>query len=352
VVTACKAPVPRMLNLHHVAFAGACLPSRIDLPCTIMNSLPGVTATRSVAQHVLPGIRPGEMRVAVLQRQKVTDRTAFLATFGGLVRKGWVLVAEWDDDPDLLPADARADWLRNPWLSVSAVHGCQVSTPHLAGLFGRHNPEIAVFENALAEIPVRPEKRSDRIRIVYGALNRDGVAALVQPAIDRVAAGDPRVEVVIVHDRAVFDALDTPRKRFVPVMPYDDYLGLLASAHVALLPLVGHTPELGKSDLKFLESASRGAAVIASPAIYAGSVRDGETGFIARTAAEWADRLALLVADAGLRERLAEAAWRYVAAERLIGRQVARREAWYRSLWERREALTRDLLRRHPEMTG
>jgi glycosyltransferase involved in cell wall biosynthesis len=352
VATACKAPTPTMLNVHHVAFSGACLPARIDLPCTIMNSLPGVSATRSIAQHVVPNPRDGEAWVLVLQRQKVLDREAFFSTFGALARKGWLLVAEWDDDPDLLPDYVKHEWLANPWLSVSAVHGCQVSTPRLAELFGRHNPETVIFENALAEIPPRAQKTTDKVRIVYGALNREGVAELVKPAIDRVAERDKRVEVVIIHDRAVFDALDTPRKRFVPHLPYQDYLRLVESAHVALLPIVGREPELGKSDLKFIESASRGAAVVASPAIYASTIRDGETGFIANTPDEWTDRLEQLVADAELRERVAGAAWDYVARDRLISRQVARREAWYRSLWERRDELNRALFARHPEMAG
>jgi hypothetical protein len=167
-----------------------------------------------------------------------------------------------------------------------------------------------------------------------------------------VAARDPRVEVVIIHDRAVFDALNTPRKRFVPHLPYPDYLSLLETAHIALLPLMGRAPELGKSDLKFVESAGRSAAVLASPAIYEQSIRDGETGLLATTAAQWQDRLALLVRDDALRSRMARAAWDYVARQRLIGHQVARREEWYRSLWQRRDELTRNLMQRHPEFAA
>ncbi len=353
VVTARRLPAPAMLNVHHVAFAGFCLPPRIDLPCTIMNSLPGITATRTIgASHVLPALRDGEAWILVLQRQKIVDRPAFFAAYGPQVRRGWLLVAEWDDDPDLLPASIRAEWLKNPWLSISAVHACQVSTPRLQTLFGQHNPETIVFENGLAEIPPFIDKPTDTVRIVYGALNRDGVASLVQPAIDHVAARDPRVEVVIIHDRAVFDALNTPRKRFVPHLPYPDYLSLLETAHIALLPLMGRAPELGKSDLKFIESAGRSAAVLASPSIYEHSIRDGETGLLASTAAQWQDRLALLVSDDALRTRMAMAAWDYVARQRLIGHQVARREQWYRSLWQRRDELTRGLMQRHPEFAA
>jgi hypothetical protein len=46
----------------------------------------------------------------------------------------------------------------------------------------------------------------------------------------------------------------------------------------------------------------------------------------------------------GLRAR------RWVAGSRLQQHQAPAREAWYRSLWERREELTAKLLERVPEL--
>ncbi len=188
------------------------------------------------------------------------------------------------------------------------------------------------------------------MRIVYAALNRKGVAGLVAKALDAAAAADSRVEIVIVHDKDLFASLETPRRIFLPLLPYKDYLDLLATADIAVLPIVGTEPEKYKSPLKFLECASRGAVCVASPTIYADVIRDGETGIIARTAEDWTRFLLRLVADPAERSRLAEAAWRDVRDRHMMSTQVAVREAWYRDLCENRVALTRALLQRHPEL--
>ena len=259
-------------------------------------------------------------------------------------------MAEWDDHPDLLPAQSKAIWDINPWLAISSVHACQVSTPRLADVFRAHNPTVAVFANALLDLPQLAERSRERVRIVYAALNRKGVAGLVAKALDAAAAADSRVEIVIVHDKDLFASLETPRRIFLPLLPYKDYLDLLATADIAVLPIVGTEPEKYKSPLKYLECASRGAVCVASPTIYADVIRDGETGIIARTAEDWTRFLLRLVADPTERSRLAEAAWRDVRDRHMMSTQVPVREAWYRDLCENRVALTRALLERHPEL--
>jgi spore maturation protein CgeB len=89
---------------------------------------------------------------------------------------------------------------------------------------------------------------------------------------------------------------------------------------------------------------------VASPALYADAIRDGETGIIARTPEEWAGALRRLVAHPAERARLAEAAWRDVRDRHMMSMQVNAREAWYRGLCENRAELTRALLARHPEL--
>jgi hypothetical protein len=49
-------------------------------------------------------------------------------------------------------------------------------------------------------------------------------------------------------------------------------------------------------------------------------------------------------------QRIAEAARAYVAAERMLAYQVVARTAWYRDLWDRREALNEALRARVPAL--
>ena len=209
---------------------------------------------------------------------------------------------------------------------------------------------MTVFANALLDLPPLAKRSGERIRIVYAALNRIGIAGLVAAALDAIAAQDSKVEIVVVHDEALFASLTTPQRRFLPLLSYKDYLDLLASSDIAVLPIVGHEAETYKSPIKFLECASRGAVCVASPTLYADVIRDGETGIIARTPEEWTRSLQRLVADPAERGRLAEAAWHDVRDRHLISMQVPSREAWYRELCENRAKLTRALLERHPEL--
>jgi glycosyltransferase involved in cell wall biosynthesis len=120
----------------------------------------------------------------------------------------------------------------------------------------------------------------------------------------------------------------------------------MGSCDVALMPLEGVGGEQFKSDLKFLEASSRGVATIASPAVYASTIKNGETGLIAGSPEEWATAVSRLSADPVLRYRLAKAAQEYVVSKRLFADQVLRRVDWYRRLWDQRDLLTRQLSER------
>jgi hypothetical protein len=71
-----------------------------------------------------------------------------------------------------------------------------------------------------------------------------------------------------------------------------------------------------------------------------------------RDASELQQRLARVVATPDVGRQMADAARGYVERHRMAAYQVARRAMWYRSLWERREELTRALLERVPELAA
>jgi hypothetical protein len=152
----------------------------------------------------------------------------------------------------------------------------------------------------------------------------------------------------VVYDRAFFDALETRDKVFEPLCSYDRYHALLHQADVAPLPLEPTRFNRNKSDLKFLEAAAHEVAALASPTVYGGVIRHGETGLIYQSAPDFASQLTRLIDDVTFRRRLAASAHRYVAEHRLLGRHVASRHRWYRSMLERLPELDRELRDRLP----
>ncbi|MFO1148431.1 MAG: methyltransferase domain-containing protein [Alsobacter sp.] len=349
VLVAQKPPVTPVLELHQLVMVRQLLEARVDPPWQALATMPGVHATASERQVLRPTPLQGAPRVMVIQRQLVGDLGPWTQFMRRLVADGWLLVAEWDDHPDLLPSPAQENWQRHPWRPMTSVHACQVSTPRLAEVFRRHNPETEVFENAVLDLPPLRPRDPGVVRVLYAAVSRPGVARLISPGLDAVAE-DPRVEILVLGDEKVFASTRARRKRYLPLQDYAAYLDVLATVDVNLLPLRGAPAELTKSPLKFIESASRGAVCIASPDIYEDTIRHGETGWLARSQDDWTALMRRVVADDAGRRRMAQSAWETVRERHLQVHQVARREAWYRSLAARKAELDAALFARHPEL--
>jgi glycosyltransferase involved in cell wall biosynthesis len=99
-----------------------------------------------------------------------------------------------------------------------------------------------------------------------------------------------------------------------------------------------------------VEAAAHGLAIVASPTVYGDSLDEGVTGRLFRSAGELRQVLEEWRQTPEQVRALGARARDWVARERLTARQVPQREAWYRSLWERREELTRQLLERVPAL--
>jgi glycosyltransferase involved in cell wall biosynthesis len=154
----------------------------------------------------------------------------------------------------------------------------------------------------------------------------------------------------VVHDRAFFDALDTPDKKFTPACDYATYMHLLGEAEIAFMPLADTPFNRAKSDLKFIEAAACRVASLASPIVYAEVIAPGKTGFLFDGPASLQTQLTQMLAQPQTVRQAAEAARTYVASHRMLAYQLAGRTAWYRELWENRQTLNQALRLRMPTL--
>jgi SAM-dependent methyltransferase len=338
---------PLLLTARTLRPVGGVNDVRIHLPFAAMATRPGVM-TMAAEQPRLPDVAPGLPRVHILQR-RLLDTPESVLLIRALRARGEVIVAEFDDDPAHWPSIAQ-----NNHLAFRGVHAVQTSTPALAELLGQWNPEVAVFPNALDELPEPANFRDpERLTLFFGALNREADVAPFLPALDAVLAeAGGRLQVEVLHDRASFERLRSPHKRFTPISAYPEYRALMGRCEIAFLPLSDTRFNRMKSDLKFLEAAGHRLVPIASPTVYGASIRGGETGLIVQTPEDLLRVLRSLLADPARARAIAEAARRHVAQSRMLAAQVAPRLAWYRDLWARREALDAALLERVPEAAG
>jgi SAM-dependent methyltransferase len=346
VVRAVRGPAPPKLNVQTVMSAPvACDRVRILDPDRYSNTIPGVRAVSTVKSASFPEPVPGERNVVVFQRA-ILRKSDDLPVLAELVRRGYLLVAEMDDDPDRWPELAASGHF-----TYRVCHAVQTSTEPLAQCLREYNPTVGVFPNQLAALPPPREYADGPAGLFFGALNREGDWAPVLAALNRVVADHPgRVFVRVLFDRAFFDGLRTPDKTFEPFVPPERYHQVLRECDIGLLPLEPTRFNRMKSDLKFLECAAQGVAVLASPTVYEASVEDGRTGVLYRTPAEFESRLRRLIAEPDWRRSLARNAYAWVRERRLMSRHYRRRAEWYNELHGRLPELTAQLRRRVPEL--
>ena len=105
-----------------------------------------------------------------------------------------------------------------------------------------------------------------------------------------------------------------------------------------------------KSDLKFIECASRGVVVLASPTVYARSVQHGKTGLLFNTPEEFEVLLHQVIDNRVWRRELAANAYAYVRDRRMISQHYRDRYNWYLEMLERLPELNAALTERVPEI--
>ncbi len=354
------APTTRLFIQTAIGESSVCARIRVHEPDLFLKTIPGVRTFTSEENVPLLDASPEEEKVLVWQRcsWKYPEHLGF---YHELLRRGFLLVGEYDDDPRFFPSVCARDLL-----TLRCCHCLQTSTQPLAALLRQYNPHVAVFANQLTSLPppvLPPLPRfggegggegvngpGTPLGLFFGRLNRESDWQPLMPALNRVLADEgQRVIVRVLHDQAFFDALQTPYKTFEPLCPYDRYVQILRQCDIALLPLLPTEFNLNKSDLKFVECAGHGVTALASPTVYEQSLVDGVSGLLFRSPAEFEDRLRLLLRDASLRQRLTTAARAWVAENRLLAFHFKDRYDWYLRMRAILPQLNAQLRQRAPE---
>ena len=223
----------RAWPLQYIWRARKASPDRIFINATALPPQGGVSEVRIVEPHRalktdsavlgritreadLPHLNAETPHIAILHRPLLLGADG-IARIRNLLAKNYVIVSEFDDHPDFMAGrGVNLDQL----LTFRAVHAIQTSTAALAEVLRRQNPEVAVFPNAIFELPPpRNFAQPETLTLFFGALNREADWAPLMPALNAVARhAGPRLKFSVVHDRAFFDALDTRDKKIHPRM--------------------------------------------------------------------------------------------------------------------------------------
>jgi len=232
------------------------------------------------------------------------------------------LVYEVDDDIFHVTAEnfaAYTMWQR-PEILEAATHAMEVSdivtctTPVLAEVLSEYNPNVVVLPNHIPGwVCDVDRKHRDRPAVGWagGASHGVDVGMIVSPVrrfLKRFPGWDFRLAgtdyrpTFKAGQRAVFT-------RWVQVNDNERDYFTSPDWDIGLAPVAPNTFNASKSPLKALEYGALGIPVIASDWYpYRDFVKHGETGFLVRRDHEWLSYMSELAADAGLREKMGEAA--------------------------------------------
>jgi hypothetical protein len=215
----------------------------------------------------------------------------------------------------------------------------QVSSQGLAERLAPLARRVEVMANQLPEMPpLQNRPPGGPVRIGWGgsAGHFDDIAAIAPALVAWLGCrGDMRLEVMAdPRFEGLFEGAPAERFSFLPAGSLDRYLRWLEGLHIGLAPLLPSDYNHCRSDIKFLEYASRGVVPVLQRCPTYAAVRDGETGLLFGDTAELLALLDGLVADPDRRQRLAAAAHTHVHSQRRLEHHAPRQLDFYHHLLE------------------
>lgn len=206
-----------------------------------------------------------------------------------------------DGDPDY--EGYLRDWVPAAVAAMDLADLVIVSVPQLRDVYRRRTatPVVVVpntVDAVLLEVPQSVRRPGERLRVGWGGSSSHGADWRLQAR--RVYAGLEAANArlaIMGHDYRA--ELGYPGAEYTPWTDrIEEYYLWVSRQHVVVAPLADDEFNRSKSPLKALEAGALGLPVVASDAgPYRDFVRPGETGFLCRTADDWAAALRTLAED-------------------------------------------------------
>jgi len=187
--------------------------------------------------------------------------------------------------------------------------GLIVSTPYLAELYRKFNTNIRVVENVIDLSLWRPHhNHGDEVKIgwVGGGTHEDDLE-IVKDVVFELLEEHKNLSFHFLHGVPRFFR-DIPRIKadlsFRSIDKYPRWV-MKAGFDIGIAPLEDNNFNRGKSNLRWLEYSAMGIPTVASPLPhFVESIKEGETGLIARSHDEWKYNLKKLIEDKELRHSI------------------------------------------------
>jgi tetratricopeptide (TPR) repeat protein len=317
---------------------------RVQQPSVAMGRLPDVTVVtvstispffRSLclqADVLIIHLLTESMLLPIIQERKQSRRpTVYEISDDFTALQAGVGIRRWFGDP----ANTAAVYQLS-----SLCDAVQVTGDGLRQKFGFVHPRMRIFENQLASIGAFPSPREGADRITIGWAGSDGHGGdvrMIAPVIRRICADNPHVHFALMGSEAIYrdsvSGIPQRQRRHVPPGTLDDYLAFLETLDIGIAPLVDCDYNHSRSDVKFIEYASRGVfPVLSRLTPYLRTASHERNAVLFSSADELYRILERAIDDSTYRRDISRNAYDYVRQNRLIEQHAQERVNWYGSL--------------------
>ncbi|HDK42238.1 MAG TPA: glycosyltransferase [Candidatus Moranbacteria bacterium] len=188
----------------------------------------------------------------------------------------------------------------------------------LRNAYSRYN-KVKILPNSVDPKKIKPSKRSGmfskKVRIFWqGSQTHLADLGNIKGVVQRVTEQFPEVQWMIwgsmYKNFATFMGIPEDRVETKETVPFADYYKQLRKIKmdIGICPLIQHSYNECKSNIKWLEYSLCGIPTVATDIITYEAIRHEETGFLAKNNEEWFYYLAELIKSPRLRKKMARAA--------------------------------------------
>lgn len=231
--------------------------------------------------------------------------------------------------------------LRNMEACISHAHMVTVTTPHLAEVVSKFNPNVVILSNYIPQdlLTLEPDlsvvkyNDGDKVRIGWGGSSTHQMDFdFARDQLIRVLRRNPNALMYFLgaHYPDRFPAGQVRTARWSEDVW--DYYNMLTAFDIGIAPLRPHAFNRSKSAIKALEYAALGIpAVVSAEPSYVDFVHHGLTGFLVTHEHEWGKYLGELISNPDLRDAMGRKARDHAAGWTIEGNAYRWSEA-YQSL--------------------
>jgi len=321
---------------------------RIGQPAQAMGKIPGIMVINLTSMS--PFLKAICLRADVLVLHLIGEQD-MLPIVAERKRRGLATVFEISDNFLAFPPCANIkSWFNDPINLATTFQLIQLSdaiqgvSEILLEQFRFLHDHRVVFENQIMEMgAIQETSRNEVVMGWGGSVGHTEDIKAIAPVIQNICQVYPNVRFSFMGNKRQYEQVfgSVVNQQFLYTEPgnLSDYYTFLDGLDIGLAPLLATPYNECRSDVKFIEYASRGVVpVVSDVGPYKKNARHGVNAFLFADAESLRNTLEMLINDRSLRQKIKEKAYNYVKNERWEDIRAAERIAFYKDVAQNRSS--------------